>query len=78
MDRNLTVQLDEDTVRKAEALAASRSMSVGQLVAEVITGLVLEDEGYKQARADALADLGVGFDLGSGGVLRNRDATHDR
>lgn len=40
MKRNLTVQLDDETVRKAKVLAARRSTSVSKLVAHEIARLV--------------------------------------
>ena len=78
MQRNLTVKLDETTIRKAKMLAAKRDSSVSRLVADEIDRLVREDEAYEQARVEALADLESGFDLGSGGKLPPRDAAYDR
>ena len=77
MKRNLTVQLDEETVAKAKVLAARRSTSVSKLVAHEIQRLVGEDDAYGRARTAALAHLNRGFRLG-GGALPRRDALHDR
>lgn len=77
MKRNLTVQLDEETVAKAKVLAARRSTSVSKLVAHEIQRLVGEDDAYRRARTAALAHLDSGFHLG-GGALPERDALHDR
>ena len=77
MKRNLTVQLDEETVAKARVLAARRSTSVSKLVAHEIDRLVGEDDGYQRARAVALTHLTGGFHLG-GASLPERDALHDR
>ena len=78
MHRNLTVRLEEGTIRKAKVVAAKRSTSVSQLVADEIDRLVRADEAYEQARVEALADLESGFDLGSQGSLPPREATYDR
>ncbi len=78
MHRNLTVRLDESTIRKAKVVAAKRATSVSRLVADEIDRLVREDEAYEQARVEALADLDSGFDLGTGGHLPSREATYDR
>lgn len=78
MHRNLTVRLEGATIRKAKVLAAKRSTSVSQLVADEIDRLVREDEAYEQARVAALADLESGFDLGSRGALPPREAAHER
>ena len=77
MKRNLTVQLDEETVKKARVLAARRSTSVSKLVAREIERLVSEDDGYQRAKANALAHLDRGFHLG-GGPLPDRDSLHER
>ena len=78
MQRNLTVRLDEATIRKAKVVAAKRATSVSRLVADEIDRLVREDEAYEQARVEAMADLESGFDLGSGGHLPPRDDAYDR
>lgn len=78
MQRNLTIRLDEATIRKAKVVAAKRGASVSRLVADEIDRLVRDDEAYEQARIEALADLESGFDLGSGGRLPPREATYDR
>ena len=78
MQRNLTVKLDEATIRKAKIVAAKRSTSVSRLVADEIARLVQQDDAYEQARVDALADLESGSDLGSDGRLPPREAAYDR
>ncbi len=75
--RNLTVQLDEATVKKARVLAARRSTSVSKLVAHEIERLVGEDEAYQRAKSTALAQLNRGFHLG-GGPLPERSSLHGR
>jgi len=77
MKRNLTVQLDEDTVTKARVLAARRSTSVSRLVAQEIQRLVGEDDAYQRARTVALGHLSRGFHLG-GDSLPDRNALHER
>ena len=47
--RNLTVQLDEDTVRRARIVAAQRGTSVSQLVAHELERLADESERYDEA-----------------------------
>jgi len=77
MKRNLTVQLDEETVAKAKVLAARRSTSVSKLVAHEIKRLVGEDDAYQRAKLIALAQLDRGYHLG-GGKPADRDALHER
>jgi predicted transcriptional regulator len=47
--RNLTLQLDEDVVRRARVLAAKRGTSVSAMVARQLNDLVAEDERYEAA-----------------------------
>ena len=75
--RNLTIQLDAETIRKARILAAERALSVSRLVAEEIERLVGEDASYQAAREEALALLERGFHLG-GGPLPRRNELHER
>lgn len=77
MKRNLTVQLDEETIAKARVLAARRSTSVSKLVTQEIEKLVGQDDAYKRAKAVALEHLRKGFHLG-GDALPDRDALHER
>ena len=51
---NLTVQLDEDVVRRAKVAAAKRGTSVSALVARQIDELATQDERYEQARQRAI------------------------
>ncbi len=77
MKRNLTVQLDEETVGKARVLAARRSTSVSKLVAQEIHKMVGEDESYQRAKTVALVQLGKGFHLG-GAPLPDREVLQER
>ena len=78
MYRNLTVRLEAGTIRKAKILAARRSTSVSKLIAHEIDRLVREDEAYEQTKAEALAELESGADLGSGGTLPAREDAYER
>jgi hypothetical protein len=75
--RNLTIQLEAETIRKARMLAVERSTSVSRLVAEEIERLVGEDEQYRAAQQVALTQLNRGFHLG-GEVPPPREELHDR
>ena len=75
--QNLTVRLDQATVRKAKVLAARRGTSVSKLIAHTIEALVGDDEAYEAARRKALDFLHHGFHLG-GSVCASRDKLHER
>jgi hypothetical protein len=75
--RNLTVQLDDATVRSARVLAARRSTSISRLVAAEIERLVRQDAAYERAAAVALDHLHRGYHLGGGSPPR-REELHER
>ena len=51
--RNLTLQLDEETIRQAKLLAARRGTSISGLVARQLELLVARDARYEEARRRA-------------------------
>jgi predicted transcriptional regulator len=51
---NLTIQLDDEVIRRAKVLAAKRGTSVSALVARQLGDLVAEDDRYDAARQRAL------------------------
>lgn len=77
MKRNLTVQLDEITIKKARLVAARRSTSISRLVAREIERAVAADSAYQQASVMALSRLDRPFHLG-GGSLPDRESLHER
>jgi antitoxin component of RelBE/YafQ-DinJ toxin-antitoxin module len=52
--RNLTIQLDEATIRHAKIVAAHRGLSLSSLVALQLTEMAEADQRYEQAQAVAL------------------------
>ena len=52
--RNLTLQLDEETIRQAKLLAARRGTSISGLVARELELLVARDARYEEARRRAV------------------------
>jgi len=75
--RNLTVQLDEEVVRKARVLAVQRSTSISGLVSAEIERLVGEHDAYLTARSRARDRLQRGLELG-GPPYPGRDELYDR
>lgn len=51
---NLTLQLDEDVIRRARVAAAKRGTSVSALVARELAELAAQDDRYEQARERAM------------------------
>ena len=75
--RNITLTLDEETVREARVLAAQRGLSVSAFLRVELAGLVERQRGYAKARDSAMARLRRGHALG-GGKLPSREELHDR
>jgi hypothetical protein len=74
--RNLTIQLDEATIRQAKIIAAHRGLSLSSLVAQQLSELAEADQRYERARAVALGALA---DATGGGVpVWHREELYDR
>jgi hypothetical protein len=75
--RNLTIQLDEATIRRAKVIAAEHGVSIGGLVTQQIEQIVAETDRYNAAREQILRHLKEPpFRLG--GVHPGREELHDR
>ena len=75
--RNITLTLDEDTLREARVLAAQRGLSVSAFLRRELAELVDRERGYNKARDAALRRLRRAHSLG-GRRLPSRDELHDR
>lgn len=75
--RNLTIQLEEATIRRAKIIAAEQGTSIGGLVTQQIEHLVAETDRYNAAREVILRHLKKPpFRLG--GARPGREELHDR
>jgi hypothetical protein len=74
--RNLTIQLDESTIRHARVVAAHRGMSLSGLVTQQLNQLAEADERYEHARAVALEALAEAVDRGA--PTWQREELYDR
>jgi hypothetical protein len=73
--RNLTIQLDEATIRHGKIVAARRGLSFSGLVAQQLTELAEADQRYERARTVALRALA---DATGGGAPSWREELYDR
>jgi hypothetical protein len=74
--RNLTVQLDEETIREAKVLAAKRGTSISGLVARELERLVAGDARYEEARRRAVELMAQAVEHG-GRSWRREDLHQD-
>ncbi len=77
MNRNLTLSLPEELVKKARVLAAQRDTSVSALVGSLLAQAVGEVEDYDRLWAAEEAVMAVGL-LEVGPVTWTRDELHER
>ena len=77
MKQNVTISLDQQTLRKAKILAAKHGTSISGLLADQVEILVGEEESYERAERQALALLDQGFHMG-GMIRASRDELHER
>ena len=75
--RNITLTLDEETLREARVLAAQRGLSVSAFLRRELAALVERQRGYDKARESATRRLRRGQSLG-GGKPATREELHDR
>jgi hypothetical protein len=75
--RNITLTIDEETLREARVLAAERGLSVSAFLREELARLVDQQRGFTRARETAVRRLTAGRSLG-GGKLPMREELHDR
>ncbi len=73
---NLTVRLDSDLLRRAQAIAAKRGTSVAAMVALELEQLVARDVSYEEAMHRA-GDL-TRAPIDHGARMWRRDELHDR
>jgi hypothetical protein len=74
--RNVTLQLEEDVIRRAKVIAAKRGISVSGLMARELEELVARDERYEEAERRA-SEIMAGS-LPRGGRSWRRDDLYDR
>ncbi len=73
---NLTLQLDEDVIRRARVVAAKRGTSVSAMVARELDALVEQDVRYEEAQRRAQEIIREA--IARGGRSWRRDELHDR
>ncbi len=78
-NRNITLSLPRELLRRIKRLAADRDTSVSSMMIEALTRLADEDRRYSAARKQALAALRSARSLGTGGRRTwSRDELHER
>jgi hypothetical protein len=76
--RNLTIQLDEELIRSAKALAASKGMSLSAMVAHDLREKIATQGRYQRAMAAALESMAEAAGSGREAPVWTRDQLYDR
>lgn len=78
-NRNITLSLPDEDLRKARIVAAKKGTSVSRLLADMLKELVERETQYNVARERHLVTMQTGYDLGTGGRIDwDRDELHER
>ena len=75
---NLTVQLDDETIRSAKVLAARKGTSVSALVAQMLREATVADLRYQQAMDVAFASMAEAAHSGRHAPEWSREEIYDR
>ncbi|HEX3782746.1 MAG TPA: DUF6364 family protein [Pseudonocardiaceae bacterium] len=76
--RNLTIQLDEELIRSAKALAASKGMSLSALVAQDLREKIAAQSRYQQAMTAAMDSMAEAAGSGRDAPVWTRDEPYGR
>lgn len=76
--RNLTIQLDEELIRAAKALAAAKGMSLSALVAQDLREKIAAQSRYQQAMTAAMESMAEAAGSGRKAPAWTRDELYDR
>lgn len=78
-NRNITLTLPEEDLRRARIVAAHRGTSVSGLLRDMLKELIERETGYNVARERQLAAMSRGYDLGTDGRMgHDRGELHER
>ena len=77
-NRNITLSLPEEVVRRAKVLAAERDTSVSALVGELLIQATGSSAPFDLAWANELVRMQQGIGLRVGEVTWTRDELHER
>lgn len=75
---NLTLAIDDDTLRRARARAAERGTSVNAVIRDLLEQYA--GPSVAASAVQAMFDIadGAGASVGEGGITWSRDELHDR
>jgi len=64
MKQNVTLSIEKEIIKKSKVVAARRDTSISRMLADLLKGMVENDERYEAAKRSALQQLKKGIRLG--------------
>lgn len=77
-NRNITLTLPEELLRRARIIAATRDTSVSALVAEYLSSLSAQEDDYDQVWEQERRLMSEGLPMRIGAVTWSRAESHER
>jgi hypothetical protein len=77
MKQNVTLSIEKEIIKKGKVVAARRDTSISKMLADLLKGMVDNDERYEAAKRSALQLLRKGIHLG-GNITWKREDLYER
>lgn len=77
MKQNVTLSIEKEILKKGKVVAARRDTSISKMLADLLKGIVENDERYQAAKRSALQQLKKGVRLG-GTITWKREDLYER
>ena len=73
MKQNVTLSIEKEIIKKGKVVAARRDTSISKMLADLLKGMVENDERYEAAKRSALQQLKKGIRLGGKTTWKRED-----
>jgi hypothetical protein len=77
MKQNITLSVEKEIIKKGKVVAARRDTSISKMLADLLKGMVENDERYEAAKRSALQALKKEIRLG-GKITWKREDLYER
>jgi len=77
MKQNVTLSIEKEIIKKSKVVAARQDTSISKMLADLLKGMVENDDRYEAAKRSALQQLKKGIPLG-GKITWQREDLYER
>jgi hypothetical protein len=77
MKQNVTLSIEKEIIKKGKVVAARKDTSISKMLADLLKGMIENDERYEAAKRSALQQLKKGVRLG-GKIAWKREDLYER